>query len=65
MLVHKSLCLIIWHLDLFFIVSGSLISIMTVMFINTAISKFQEERLKRLKHRMKVYFDASKPDHQV
>ncbi|KAG5236429.1 ELMO domain-containing protein [Salix suchowensis] len=25
----------------------------------------QEERLKRLKHRMKVYFDASRPDHQV
>ncbi|XP_024027601.1 ELMO domain-containing protein C isoform X1 [Morus notabilis] len=24
----------------------------------------QEERLKRLKHRMKVYFDASRPDHQ-
>ncbi|PON82848.1 ELMO domain containing protein [Trema orientale] len=23
-----------------------------------------EERLKRLKHRMKVYFDASRPDHQ-
>lgn len=26
---------------------------------------FQEERLRRLKHRMKVYFDASRPDHQV
>lgn len=25
----------------------------------------QEERLKRLKHRTKVYFDASRPDHQV
>ncbi|KAH9708248.1 ELMO domain-containing protein [Citrus sinensis] len=25
---------------------------------------FQEERLRRLKHRMKVYFDASRPDHQ-
>ncbi|KAJ6988769.1 ELMO domain-containing protein A-like isoform X1 [Populus alba x Populus x berolinensis] len=24
----------------------------------------QEERFKRLKHRMKVYFDASRPDHQ-
>ncbi|GMY26508.1 ELMO domain-containing protein C isoform X1 [Fagus crenata] len=24
----------------------------------------QEERLKRLKHRMKVYFDASRPEHQ-
>ncbi|KAG2706635.1 hypothetical protein I3760_05G112700 [Carya illinoinensis] len=24
----------------------------------------QEERLRRLKHRMKVYFDASRPDHQ-
>ncbi|XP_022775651.1 ELMO domain-containing protein A-like [Durio zibethinus] len=24
----------------------------------------QEERLKRLKHRTKVYFDASRPDHQ-
>lgn len=24
----------------------------------------QEERLKRLKHRMKVYFDGSRPDHQ-
>ncbi|XP_062110662.1 uncharacterized protein LOC133822371 isoform X1 [Humulus lupulus] len=24
----------------------------------------QEEKLKRLKHRMKVYFDASRPDHQ-
>ncbi|KAG8641629.1 hypothetical protein MANES_12G012400v8 [Manihot esculenta] len=23
-----------------------------------------EERLKRLKHRMKIYFDASRPDHQ-
>ncbi|WRX14797.1 ELMO domain - like 2 [Theobroma cacao] len=28
------------------------------------ISKLQEERLKRLKHRMKVYFDSSRPDHQ-
>lgn len=26
---------------------------------------FQAERLRRLKHRMKVYFDASRPDHQV
>ncbi|XP_034711133.1 ELMO domain-containing protein A isoform X2 [Vitis riparia] len=24
----------------------------------------QEERLRRLRHRMKVYFDASRPDHQ-
>ncbi|KAH9772621.1 ELMO domain-containing protein [Citrus sinensis] len=26
--------------------------------------KVQAERLRRLKHRMKVYFDASRPDHQ-
>lgn len=26
---------------------------------------YQEERLKRLKHRMKIYFDASRLDHQV
>ncbi|XP_057984871.1 uncharacterized protein LOC110634970 isoform X2 [Hevea brasiliensis] len=28
------------------------------------LTHLQEERLKRLKHRMKVYFDASRPDHQ-
>ncbi|XP_010531612.1 PREDICTED: ELMO domain-containing protein A isoform X2 [Tarenaya hassleriana] len=28
------------------------------------LTPLQEERLKRLKHRMKVYFDASRPDHQ-
>ncbi|KAK4265035.1 hypothetical protein QN277_026140 [Acacia crassicarpa] len=29
-----------------------------------SLTPLQEERLRRLKHRMKVYFDASKPDHQ-
>ncbi|KAG8641626.1 hypothetical protein MANES_12G012400v8 [Manihot esculenta] len=28
------------------------------------LTPLQEERLKRLKHRMKIYFDASRPDHQ-
>ncbi|EOX99873.1 ELMO/CED-12 domain-containing protein isoform 1 [Theobroma cacao] len=28
------------------------------------LTPLQEERLKRLKHRMKVYFDGSRPDHQ-
>ncbi|XP_058093754.1 uncharacterized protein LOC131239869 isoform X2 [Magnolia sinica] len=28
------------------------------------LTPLQEQRLKRLRHRMKVYFDASKPDHQ-
>ncbi|XP_057949571.1 uncharacterized protein LOC131144741 isoform X2 [Malania oleifera] len=28
------------------------------------LTPLQEERLKRLKHRMKVYFDAARPDHQ-
>ncbi|KAJ7957571.1 ELMO domain-containing A [Quillaja saponaria] len=32
------------------------------IFVNLTPS--QEERLRRLKHRMKVYFDASRPDHQ-
>ncbi|KAM4120335.1 hypothetical protein ACJW30_03G124100 [Castanea mollissima] len=29
------------------------------------LTPLQEERLKRLKHRMQVYFDASRPDHQA
>ncbi|XP_028771950.1 ELMO domain-containing protein A isoform X2 [Neltuma alba] len=29
-----------------------------------SLTPLQEERLRRLKHRMKVYFDASRPDHQ-
>ncbi|KAI4343383.1 hypothetical protein L6164_010738 [Bauhinia variegata] len=29
-----------------------------------SLTHLQEERLTRLKHRMKVYFDASRPDHQ-
>lgn len=28
------------------------------------LTPLQEERLRRLKHRMKVYYDASRPDHQ-
>ncbi|KAF8377996.1 hypothetical protein HHK36_029329 [Tetracentron sinense] len=28
------------------------------------LTPLQEQRLQRLKHRMKVYFDASRPDHQ-
>ncbi|XP_021899767.1 ELMO domain-containing protein A [Carica papaya] len=32
--------------------------------LSVNLTPVQEERLKRLKHRMKVYFDASKPDHQ-
>jgi hypothetical protein len=28
-------------------------------------ANLQEERLQRLKHRMKVYFDPSRRDHQV
>ncbi|XP_054807195.1 uncharacterized protein LOC129309595 [Prosopis cineraria] len=28
------------------------------------LTPLQEERLRRLKHRMKIYFDASRPDHQ-
>ncbi|KAL5549211.1 hypothetical protein UlMin_004442 [Ulmus minor] len=32
--------------------------------ICVSLTPIQEERLKRLKHRMKVYFDASRPDHQ-
>ncbi|XP_015572241.1 ELMO domain-containing protein C isoform X2 [Ricinus communis] len=28
------------------------------------LTPHQEERLKRLRHRMKIYFDASRPDHQ-
>ncbi|XP_010248986.1 PREDICTED: ELMO domain-containing protein A-like isoform X1 [Nelumbo nucifera] len=28
------------------------------------LTPLQEERLQRLKHRMKIYFDASRPDHQ-
>ncbi|TYI94078.1 hypothetical protein E1A91_D02G178400v1 [Gossypium mustelinum] len=31
---------------------------------NSFVSKLQEERLNRLRHRMKVYFDGSRPDHQ-
>ncbi|KAF7839570.1 ELMO domain-containing protein C isoform X1 [Senna tora] len=30
-----------------------------------SLTPLQEERLRRLKHRMKVYFDASRPDHQI
>ncbi|EXC06152.1 ELMO domain-containing protein A [Morus notabilis] len=32
--------------------------------LRTVLTGAEEERLKRLKHRMKVYFDASRPDHQ-
>ncbi|XP_010250740.1 PREDICTED: ELMO domain-containing protein A [Nelumbo nucifera] len=30
----------------------------------TNLTPLQEERLQRLKHRMKVYFDGTRPDHQ-
>ncbi|KAG6757264.1 hypothetical protein POTOM_037571 [Populus tomentosa] len=31
----------------------------------SVLANLEEERLERLKHRVKVYFDASRPDHQV
>ncbi|KAJ0096129.1 hypothetical protein Patl1_16930 [Pistacia atlantica] len=38
--------------------------ILIFSYVEDLFENFQEERLKRLKHRMKVYFDASRPDHQ-
>lgn len=43
----------------------SFVSLHYYAFLVELFKYLQEERLKRLKHRMKVLFDASRPDHQV